>query len=256
MLPLCSLFALVFIFYPRTSMKQASRDSWFPREDLTPVEVVELQLRALQAGDARVYWRFVSPKLKRLIGVKKGYTHNSRFPLLMPPELCKIPVYIPLLGASRFEVVGALATGESSYKVRARAWPAGAERECGGEAQPVEATWRVALQPRVRPACYEDDPMQMGISPGPPFGGCWLADDVRLDERWGGGDDGKERRPSPSDDGGGESERELPAGQRKDPVHAFEPEPRRVAARVRCAAVCGVWATQKSESEESNTVVT
>ncbi len=191
------------------------RDSWFPQEDLTPVEVVELQLCALQASDARVYWRFVSPDLKRAIGIKKGYSHNSRFPYLMPPELRKMPVYIPLLGASRFQVVGALATGESSYQVRARVWPAGGERECGGEvmpAQPVEAVWRLALQPLVRPSCYEDDPMQMGVSTGPPFGGCWLADDVRLDDRWGGGDDGDAR--GPSDHGGGGTERKLPTQQR------------------------------------------
>ena len=40
----------------------------FPTEELSPVEVTDLQLQALQQADARFFWRFVSPEGKRATG--------------------------------------------------------------------------------------------------------------------------------------------------------------------------------------------
>ena len=76
-------------------------------------------------------------------------------------------------------------------------------------APPIEYIWHLTLQPLSRPSCYEDDPMQLGISSGPPFGGCWLVDDVRLDERRGGGDDDRTVLPNGPDSGGAERKHRL-----------------------------------------------
>ena len=115
-------------------------------------------------------------------------------------------MYAPLLGSRSYKIVGALKINEDHYQCRVRVWPgsSGDDRECGGGAipsMPVEYIWRLAHQPSFRPTCYEDDPMQQGISTGPPFGGCWLTDSVKQDDRWGRGDDPGEP-VSPRGDGG------------------------------------------------------
>ena len=173
----------------------------FPSEDLSPIQVVEVQLEALQAGNDRMFWRFLSPDCKR----KTGVLRPSRRSYLTPPKYQELPAYAPLIRMRRYEVVGALAIHKESFQCRVRIWPAGGERECAGEvvpASPVEYKWMCALQPLHRPVCYEDDPMQQGISTGPPFGGCWLVDSVKQDGRWG-NDDDRDRAPVAPLPGGG-----------------------------------------------------
>ena len=55
---------------------------------------------------------------------------------------------------------------------------------------PIDYVFRLSLQPHVVPVCYDYDPMQAGISSGPPFPDCWLTDEVVQDERR---DDGGDR---------------------------------------------------------------
>jgi len=179
----------------------------YPSETMSPVAVTNYQLRAMQEGNGRLYWRFVSPEGKRATGVLRP----SRRAYMVPPKYAELPLYSPMMNARKFEVVGALNLGANRYQCRARVWPAGGERECAGnamDAPPVEYIWHLAKQPFYRPTCYEDDPMQQGISTGPPFGGCWLCDEVRLDERRGGGGGGGLGVPSPP--AGGGVQRRLP----------------------------------------------
>lgn len=165
----------------------------YPNQQMTPVRVTELQLEALQQGSGRLFWRFMSPEGKRETGVLRP----SRRPYLVPPKYADLPLFDPLMHSTRFEVIGALAVGHDRYQCRARVYPKGGERECAGDpmpSPPLEYIWQLTKQPLVRPSCYEDDPLQQGISTGPPFGGCWLVDNVRLDERHGGG--GGDRPPT------------------------------------------------------------
>lgn len=177
----------------------------YPHQSMAPSRVVELQCLALQQSGFRVFWRFVSPEGKRATGeLTRGFPARH-YPYLAPPKYENLPLYTPLIGAQRFELVGALVIDDVHYQCRVRVWPASSERECGYEAMPappVEYIWRLALQPKVRPTCYEDDPLQQGISSGPPFGGCWLVDEVTLDDRWSGSDDGDDGAPhGPTGDG-------------------------------------------------------
>uniref|UniRef100_A0A7S0J0H5 Uncharacterized protein n=1 Tax=Calcidiscus leptoporus TaxID=127549 RepID=A0A7S0J0H5_9EUKA len=188
---------------PHLTAPRELRDT-FPDETQTPVEVVEHQLEALRQGNVRVFWRFVSPESKRETGTLRG----GRYKYLRPPDFHSLPRFQPLLYSLDYKVVGALSIDERRcrFRCRVRVWPAGGERECSGGAipsPPVEYIWRLTLQPLERPVCYDDDPMQQGISTGPPFAGCWLSDSVELDGRWGGGSDDGDEPPNPPDGGGG-----------------------------------------------------
>ena len=169
--------------------------SHFPEVDTSPIEVVTLQCRALQEGNGQVYWRFLSPEEKRATGILRP----SRRSYLTHPKYHELPLYAPFFKCRRFEIVGALPIGESKHQCRVRVWPAGGERECAGDwlpALPIVYIMHVALQPLVRPVCYEDDPLQQGISTGPPFSGCWLGGSVQRDDRWRGDDDDDDRTPA------------------------------------------------------------
>ena len=180
----------------------------YPMRQMRPPRVVELQLQAMQQGDARIFWRFVSPEAKR----ETGRLRPARYPYLAPPNYAEMPLYAPLYRAREYKIIGGLSISEDEYQCRARVWPAGGDRECGGEtmpALPVEYIFRLALQPLERPTCYEDDPMQQGISTGPPFAGCWLVAEVKADDRWGGRGGDDERLPT-GPKGGSGSRKRLP----------------------------------------------
>jgi hypothetical protein len=146
--------------------------SYFPKATQKPVDVVAYQLAALQQGDGQVFWRFLSPEAKLATGVVRPYRTEVR----ARPDYKSLPLYRPLIGSKDYEVVGALGISQKKYQVRARVWPAGLK--------PITYIFRVRLQPKVWPACYEDNMKQAGLSEGPPHGGCWLVDDVvRDDER-------------------------------------------------------------------------
>lgn len=184
------------------AMSSSELAACYPHENMTPLEVVDLQLEALQHGNSglQVYWRFCSPEAKRATGVLRP----GRRPYLTRPDYQQMPLYAPLLKSVDYRVVGALPISAKQYKCRVRVWPAGGDRECAGEPiplSPVEYIWHLTQQPLVRPVCYEDDPMQQGISTGPPFAGCWLVDEVKRDDRWGRGPD-DESRVGPNGDGG------------------------------------------------------
>jgi len=184
----------------------------YPTPSRTPIGVVQIQLLAMQQEDRRIFWRFVSPEGKRDTGILRP----SRRAYLVPPLYHTLPVYAPLVGCQHFEIVGALRLDEAQYQCRARVWPAPVEEPGGLPSLPVEYIFRLALQPLVRPSCYEDDPLQQGISTGPPFGGCWLVDDVRLDDNWNGDNDSDEIAPKPPPVGGGEAKpRSAPARVRE-----------------------------------------
>ena len=235
------------------AMSSSELAACYPHKTMTPLEVVDLQLEALQHGNSglQVYWRFCSPEAKRATGVLRP----GRRPYLTRPDYQQMPLYAPLLKSVDYRVVGALPISAKQYKCRVRVWPAGGDRECAGEPiplSPVEYIWHLTQQPLVRPVCYEgmalrfespcsnprcplprsllaalssscacaacsvshrvfdlsgispgsaDDPMQQGISTGPPFAGCWLVDEVKRDDRWGRGPD-DESRVGPNGDGG------------------------------------------------------
>jgi len=99
---------------------------------------------------------------------------------------------------------------------------------------PVEYIWRLALQPTHRPACYEDDPMQAGISTGPPWGGCWLTNQIEPDERWGSNGDSGDGAPFDGDGGGGRAL--IAPGVGRSIVHpqiVVQPAIRRAVVRCR-----------------------
>ena len=174
----------------------------FPAERLPPTKVVELQCLALQQEDFQVYWRFCSHEDKGGTGLLRA----GRRPYLHHPDYAQMPLFKPLVCCQDFEIVGALQISNSRYECRVRVWPAGGERECAGNAipyAPVLYIWQVALQPLIRPTCFEYDPLQQGISAGPPYAGCWLGDGIRRDDRWRGGDDG-DATPIVPVGGGGE----------------------------------------------------
>ena len=187
----------------------------FPTPAMQPVDVVQAQLLAMQEGSAQRFWRFVSPEGKRATGRATRFAARGNYYRL--PLYSEMPTYAPLVHCRDFEVLSAIRIGvtgamqKPTYQVRARVWPALAhgERECGGGSvtpAPIFFIFRLALQPKERPVCYEDDPMQAGISTGPPFAGCWQTDEVVRDERRDDGDQGDE--PPTGNGGGGEQLRE------------------------------------------------
>jgi len=204
---------------PRMQLEPAATllNEYYPHPSMSPRRVVEIQCLALQQSGYRVFWRFVSPEGKRATGeLTRGFPARH-YPYLAPPKYEDLPLYTPLIGARRFEIVGALVIDDVHYQCRVRVWPAGSERECGYEAMPappVEYIWRLALQPTVRPTCYEDDPLQQGISTGPPFGGCWLVDEVTFDDRWSGSDDGEAGAPHGPSGGGNACRAPLQSAKR------------------------------------------
>ena len=152
------------------SADSCSLPQW-PTPEMQPVDVVRAQLYAMQEGNAQRFWRFVSPEGKR----DTGRTIRARYPYIRPPLYSEMPTYAPLVHCRDFEMLSAVRIGvtgamqKPTYQVRARVWPALAhgERECGGGSitpAPIFYIFRLTLQPKERPVCYEDDPMQAGIS--------------------------------------------------------------------------------------------
>jgi len=183
----------------------------YPHAAQTPIEVVKLQMEALQQGNEQIFWRFVSPEAKRATGILRPADglYNRR-PYVVRPDYCSLPLYQPMIGSLDFKVVGALSINEDQYQCRARVWPTGVEdgRESAGGSipmAPIEYIWALTLQPLTRPSCYEDAPVQQGISTGPSWAGCWLVDAVQRDDRWRGDDE----PPKPNGLGGGPLARRM-----------------------------------------------
>jgi hypothetical protein len=129
-----------------------------------------------------------------------------------PPSYPDKPTYAPIVGCSRYSIIASVSHEADHWSrkrctFRVRVWPSGVDHaeEIGNlripvASSPVDFHWRLTKQPEVRPACYEDDPMQAGVSSGPPGRNCWMVDEVS--RCWDGGDDGDDRRAGGTPDGG------------------------------------------------------
>ena len=166
----------------------------YPCPALTPSAVVEATAHALQVDNGQVVWRFASPENKRATGLLQRRSYGvgaCHLPWLKRPNYCDHPVFGPLVGSVRYEVTGSLQVGESGHRFLMRVWPR--DSQCRS-IRALEYVWHLSRQPHVRPACYEDDPLQAGVSAGPPGAGCWLFDSIYLngggDGSQGSGDDG------------------------------------------------------------------
>ena len=127
-----------------------------PFVDLSPTDVVEAQLSALQRGDEKVCYRFASPDNRQSFVTMVQQT----------------PYYEPLFGCDRFAVVGALSMGEDAYRCRVRVWPASSHTpplaRLDDDAMPVlDYDWDLTRQP--------DDLMDYTMA------GCWMVDRVKPD---------------------------------------------------------------------------
>ena len=209
------LFTL--LAHARSSVPRMSAETVaeFPSPELSPTDVVTSQIVALQAEDDQRTFRFASPEGKRATGEMKRMSRHY----YAPPHHKDNPVYEPVVGCSQFAIVAALLHEDVDRwrrrrcTCRVRVWPASVSGEeqigdIGGDvvripvaAPPIEYHWRLTKQPQVRPACYEDDPMQAGVSSGPPGRGCWMVDEVS--RCWDGGDGGGGGRRGGDDTPGG-----------------------------------------------------
>ena len=162
-----------------------------PSPSLTPVQVVNGQLSALQRGDVQTCFSFASPNNKRATGPWQRFEMMVR----------QTPAYAPLVGCARYEVVGAVPTGAAAYRCRVRVWPA------EGVAVPYGMKWPslgVRLEAPVLDYDWEltKQPEEMAEADG---AGCWMVDGVMPDasprEVW---DQGGLSVDGESEDGGQE----------------------------------------------------
>ena len=137
-----------------------------PLSDLTPIQVVEAQLAALQRGDVEVCFRFASPNNKRATGPWQ------RFELMVR----QTPAYAPLVGCKEFAVVGAIPVGTEGYRCRVRVWPAAGATmprlSLDDDGMPIappvlDYDWQLSQQP--------DDSIDYTTA------GCWMVDAVMPD---------------------------------------------------------------------------
>ena len=138
-----------------------------PSPSLTPVQVVNGQLSALQSGDVQTCFSFASPNNKRATGPWQRFEMMVR----------QTPAYAPLVGCDRYEVVGAVPTGAAAYRCRVRVWPA------EGVAVPFGMKWPslgVRLEAPVLDYDWEltRQPEDMAEADG---AGCWMVDGVMPD---------------------------------------------------------------------------
>ena len=171
-----------------------------PSPNLTPIQTIEAQLSALSDCDDRRAFRFASPELKRRIGSPhrrtSGYIRQKFY--LAPPKFDELPGFAPLYGCIEYSVLGALALDDHLFHATTRVYTS--------DGCSIDVAWKVEKQPERRPACYEDDPLQAGISAGPPGAGCWMIDSVRR------GDGGRDGARGGDDGGGGDGvERPVPS---------------------------------------------
>ena len=129
-----------------------------PSCELSPIEVVDSQLAALQKGDVQTCFAFASPANKRATGPWQ------RFELMVR----QTPAYAPLVGCTRYAVVGALPTGDQGYRCRVRVWPVGGDRQFAVATPVIDYDWLLTRQP--------EDAAE--------HSGCWMVDGVMPDDAW------------------------------------------------------------------------
>lgn len=177
----------------------------FPSPALSPLSVLEVTMLALQDRDSQVAWRFASPRHKNA----NGRWTKGRIPWLRRPEYEKLPTYAPIVGCSSFALVGGMKVSDNQciYFLTVHSDHV--------NAQSHDYVVKLARQPRIWPACYQDGQLQALISKGPACEGCWMIDEVRLVGRGGGSS-----RLSRGGDGGGGGIA-LKLGKPKPQVAAF-----------------------------------
>ena len=121
-----------------------------PSPTLAPLQVVQSQLTALQAGDVQTCFAFASPTIKRATGPVESFARMLR----------QTPSYSPLVGCSWFVIVSGLTLSDEHWRCRvlvrpARLWP---------------------FEP-CRPAVMYEWMLTKEIEPGPNTG-CWMVDGV------------------------------------------------------------------------------
>ena len=151
---------------PGLSTVEIERPAQFPSYRLSPEDVVEAQLAALSCGNNRRCFRFSSPEHKRATGVfhededVRGAVWQLQLCLLFAAQLHRGSVVL----AARLQSP----MGGQERDVRQ-------EDECLCSARVftrmkspavIDVTFFCSRQPVVRPACYEDDPLQAGVSAG------------------------------------------------------------------------------------------
>lgn len=161
--PLCGI--------PRRTVRMVAVDGGDcprqPSPSLTPVQVVDGQLSALQRGDVQTCFSFASPNNKRATGPWQRFEMMVR----------QTPAYAPLVGCDRYEVVGAVPTGAATYRCRVRVWPAEGVAVPFGTRWPslgvrldapvLDYDWELSLQP--------EDGAEADVA------GCWMVDGVMPD---------------------------------------------------------------------------
>jgi hypothetical protein len=63
----------------------------------------------------------------------------------------------------RYAVTGGLELAADRYAVRVRVWPGGGW--ASNQPLAIDLVCQLSRQPEIRPACYEDDPMQVAAFP-------------------------------------------------------------------------------------------
>ena len=134
----------------------------------------------------------------------------SRGAYYAPPHFRDNDTYEPVVGCGRFSIIAGIEHSADDDRwrrdrctFRVRVWPSGASEESVGDTSilvampPQDYHWRLSKQPTTRPACYEDDPMQAGVSSGPPGSGCWMVDQVSRSWNGGGGGGGSPHGGTP-----------------------------------------------------------
>jgi hypothetical protein len=157
---------------------QAAADC--PSPSLSPIEVVEAQLVALQRNDVQTCFRFASPANKQATGPWQRFEMMVR----------QTPAYAPLVDCARFRIIGALPVSAEAYRVRVRVWPSSGALRPELDVPVLDYDWELSQQPPA-PASDAtttiDDPKSTDESPRSSnpasysCAGCWMVDGVLPD---------------------------------------------------------------------------
>ena len=122
-----------------------------PSAKLSPLDVVQSQMTALQQGNVQRCFEFASPNNKKATGPWQRFEMMVR----------QTPAYAPLVSCSSFEIVSALTFSESQWRCRVLVRPAGGSSAPAGVASPIlYYNWMVSKQ--------AEDPVE----------GFWMVDSV------------------------------------------------------------------------------
>ena len=139
---------------PRAKVKMSSSEPT-PDPSMSPTDVIEAQMSALQRADIGAVYEFASPGNRQFTG-----------PLDRFKELFKVEAYRPLIGCSSWRLVAALPIEESTYRVSVVVVPAGSSAAPFAGLGPLKYSWLLTRQT------------------GTEFKGCWMTDTVNCEGAW------------------------------------------------------------------------